>query len=106
MWGQNENSPKKLSSFQNKAISTINFKQQDFPVNELYNANGILKIKDYIYLINFLFVKDVLPNESLEAFSDYFTKSDQLHDHMKLSKTLRHHETFKYPVLWFFFHQE
>ena len=45
----------------------INFQQHNFPVNELYNANEILKIKDYIHLINFLFVKDVLSNESLEA---------------------------------------
>ena len=51
-------------------------------MNELYNANAILKIKDYIHLINFLFVKDVLSNESLEAFSNYFTKSDEFHDHM------------------------
>ena len=50
----------KLSSPKNKAIRIINFKQQDFPVNELYNANGVLKIKDYIRLINFLFVKGVL----------------------------------------------
>ena len=82
VWGQNENCLKKLSSLQNKAIRIINVKQQDFPVNELYNANGILKIKDYIHLINFLFVKDVLSNESLEAFSNYFTKSDDFHDHM------------------------
>ena len=50
MWGQNENCLKKLSSLQNKAIKIINFKQEDFPVNELYNANGVLKIKDYIYI--------------------------------------------------------
>ena len=61
----------------------INFKQQDFPVNELYNANGILKIKDYIHLINFCFVKDVLSNESLEALSNYFTESDDFHEHMR-----------------------
>ena len=53
VWGQNENCLKKLSSLQNKAKRIINFKQ-DFPVNELYNANEILKIKDYIQLINFL----------------------------------------------------
>ena len=36
----------------------------------------------YIYLINFLFVKDVLSNESLEPFSNYFPQSDDFHDHM------------------------
>ena len=68
VWGQNENFLKKLSSLQNKAIRIINFKQQDFPVNGLYSANEIFKIKDYTHLITFLFVKDVLSNESLEAF--------------------------------------
>ena len=73
---------KRLSSLQNKAIAIISFKHQDFPVNEIYYANEILKIKDYIHLINFLFVRDVLSNESLEVFSNYFTKSDDFHDHM------------------------
>ena len=98
---------KKLSSVQNQAIRIINFKQQDFPINELYYANGILKIKDYIHLINFLFVRDVLSNESLEVFSNYFTKSDDFHDHMtrhssRHSVIMEHSNT----VLWFLLHQE
>ena len=85
-------------SYQNKAIRIINFKQQDFPVNELYNANGILKIKDYIHLNNFLFV---LSDESLEAFSNYFTKSDEFHDHMtrhlsRESVVMKHSNTRSY----------
>ena len=60
VWGQNEKwKMKKLSSLQNKAIRIINFKQQDFPVNEPYNANEILKMNNYIRLINFLSVQDV-----------------------------------------------
>ena len=51
-------------------------------MNELYHPNEILKIKDYIHLINFRFVKDVLSNESLGAFSNNFTKSDEFYDHM------------------------
>ena len=82
MFGQNENCLKTLFSFQNKALRVINFKEQDYPENELYNTNGILKIKDYKHLINFLFVKDVLSNRSLEALSNYFTKSDNFNDHM------------------------
>ena len=78
--GQNENCLKKLSSLQNKTIRSTNFKQQYFPVNELCNATRILKIKDYINLMNSLFVKDVQSGESLEGFSDYFTKSDEVYD--------------------------
>lgn len=55
--GQNDH--EKLSCLHNKTIRIINFKQQYFPVNELYNANEIPKLKDYIHLINFVFVKDV-----------------------------------------------
>ena len=92
VWGQNENCLKKLSTLQNKAIRIIKFKQQDFPVNELYYANWILKVKDYIYLINVLFGRDVLLNESLETFSNYFTKSDDCHNHMTQHSS-------RYPVI-------
>ena len=44
-------------------------------MNAVYNANGILKIKEYIHLINFLFAKDAVSNESLEA-------SSKFHDHL------------------------
>ena len=81
---------------QNKAIRIINFKQQDFAINELYYANGILKIIDYIHLINFLFVRDVLSNESLEVFSNYFTKSDDFHDHMTWHSS-RHSVIMEHP---------
>ena len=64
--GQNDH--KKLSCLHNKTIRIINFKQQRFLLNELYNVNGILKLKDYIHLINFVFVKDV--------------QTDKFHDHL------------------------
>ena len=60
----------------------MNFKKQGFPVNELYYAIVILKMI-YIHLINFLIVRYVLSNEYLEAFSNYFTKSDDFYDNMK-----------------------
>ena len=62
----------KLSTLQDKAIRTINFKQYDHSVDELYHTNGILKIKEYIDLLNCLFVKTVISNESLPVFSKYF----------------------------------
>ena len=81
MLGQNKKYPEKLSTLQNKAIRMINFKQHDHSVDELYNTNGILKIKDYIDLLHCLFVKTVLYNESLPAFSKYFERSYNLHNH-------------------------
>ena len=60
-----------------------------------------LKIKDCRNLINFLFVKDVLSNESLEAFSNCFTKPDDFHDHMsrhssRHSVIIKHSNTQSY----------
>ena len=81
VWGQNKKYLEKLSTLQNKAIRIINFKQNDHSVNELYNTNGILKIKDYIDLLNCLFVKTVLSNESLPVFSKYFEQFYNLHNH-------------------------
>ena len=63
-------------------------------MNELYNPNGTVKIKDYIHLINFLFVKDVLSNESLEVFSNYFTKSDEFHSVIMEHSYTKSHGSF------------
>ena len=81
MWGQNKRYLEKLSTLQNKAIRIINFKQHDNSVGEQYNTNSILKIKDYIDLLNCLFVKTVLSNESLPVFSKYFERSYNLDNH-------------------------
>ena len=81
MWGQNKKYLKKLSTLKIKAIRIINFKQHDHSIDELYNTNGVLKIKDYIDLLNCLFVKTVLSNESLPVFSKYFERSYNLHIH-------------------------
>ena len=79
--GQNKKYLEKLSTLQNKAIRILNFKQHGHSVVELYNTNGPLKIKYYIDLLNCLFVKTALSNESLPAFSKYFERSYNLHNH-------------------------
>ena len=81
VWGQNKKYLEKLSTLQVRTIRIINFKQHDHSVDELYNTNGILKIKDYIDLLNCLFVKTVISNESLPVFSKYFERSYNLHNH-------------------------
>ena len=48
---------KKALQLQDKAVRTINFKANDHPVDELYHFNEILKITDYIKLLNCMFVK-------------------------------------------------
>ena len=48
---------KKALQLQDKAMRTINFKVNDHPADELYHFNEILKITDYIKLLNCMFVK-------------------------------------------------
>ena len=81
IWGQDPMSLRKLSTLQNKAIRIINFKNYDSPTNQLYHENKILKIEDYIKTLNCFLVKKVLQNTSLKIFNDYFTKSEETHNH-------------------------
>ena len=63
VWSKNKKFLEKLSTLQqDKAIRIINFKQYDYSVYELYHINGTLKIKEYIDLLNCLFVKSVISN--------------------------------------------
>ena len=78
---QNKKFLENLSTLQDKAIRIINFKQYDHSVDELYHTNGILKIKEYIDLLNCLFVKTVISNESLPVFYKYFERFYNLHNH-------------------------
>ena len=70
IWGQKENTVKKLSEIQDKAIRIISFKDQNYPTNELCYYNKILKIADYIKLLNCLFVKSILSNNHLPIFEN------------------------------------
>ena len=51
---------RKLESLQSKALRIINFKNNEYNVNELCKTNKILKIADYITLLKCLFVRDVI----------------------------------------------
>ena len=51
---------RKLESLQSKALRIINFKNNEYNVNELYKTNKILKIADYVTLLKCLFVRDVI----------------------------------------------
>ena len=54
IWGQNNTILRKLEPLQNKGLRIINFKNNECNVNELYETNKILKITDYIKLLNCL----------------------------------------------------
>ena len=52
VWGQNQAKIKQISELQDKALRIINFKPKNYPVSELYKSNEILKLTDYIKLLN------------------------------------------------------
>ena len=50
----------------------INFKNNEYSVNELYKTNKIFKIAGYIKLLNSLFVRDVIAQSTILPFQEFF----------------------------------
>ena len=72
---------RKIQELQDKTIRIINFKPDEFNVNELYKSDKILKISDFINLKNTFFVKDTLETTIPTKFHDYFTLARNIHEH-------------------------
>ena len=81
IWGQKGNTIKKLSEIQDKAVCIISFKDKSYPTNDLYHNNEILKITDYIKLLNCLFIKSILWNNHLPIFENSFKKASETHSY-------------------------
>ena len=47
-------------------------KNNEYNVNEPYETNKILKIVDYIELLNSLFVKDIIAQSTVPQFKECF----------------------------------
>ena len=77
IWGQNKGKIKKISELQDKAIRIINFKQKNYPVAELYKNSRILKLSDYIKLLNCMFVRDTLTATQIPALRIIFKKLEK-----------------------------
>ena len=76
---QKESTIKKFFEVHDKAIRTISFKDKNYPTNELYYKKKILKITDYIKLLNCLFVKSIFSNNPLPIFENLFKKASEAH---------------------------
>ena len=72
IWGQNKGKIKKISELQDKAIRIINFKPKNYPAAELYKNSRILKHSDYMKLLNWLFVRDIIIATKIPAFKNNF----------------------------------
>ena len=81
VWGQNNTILRKLEPLQNKAIRIINFKNNEYNVNQLYKTSKILKIADYIKLLNCLFVRDVIAQSTIPPFQEFFIQMRDTHQH-------------------------
>ena len=81
IWGQREDLINKISAIQDKAIRIINFKPKNYPAGKLYQSNKILKLRDYIRLINSMYVKSVLEDTHLRIFTYVFKKANEIHNY-------------------------
>ena len=81
IWGQtitvhNEN----IFKLQNRAMRIITFSDFKADAEPLYQAKNILKLDDYIKVLNCLFVHDFLSKILPECFDNYFQKLDEVYD--------------------------
>ena len=81
IWGQNNTTLRKLEPLQNKALRIVNFKNNEYNVNELYKTNKILKIADYIKLLNCLFVRDIITQSTIPPLQEFFIQMRNTHQH-------------------------
>ena len=82
IWDQNNTILRKLETLQNKALRIINFKNNEYNVNELYKTNEILKIVDYIKLLNCLFVRAVIAQSRIPLLQEFFIQMRDSHQHI------------------------
>ena len=75
---QKENTIKKLLEIQDKSVHIISFKDKNNPTSKLCYINKVLKIADYIKLLNCLFIKNMLSNNHLPIFVNLFKKQVKL----------------------------
>ena len=59
----------------------MNFKNNDYNINELYKTNKILKIADYIKLLDCLFVIDVIVQSTIPPLQEFFIQMRDTHQH-------------------------
>ena len=84
IWHQLEGLINKISTILNKAIIIINFKLKINPSRNLYQSNKILKLRDYIRLINYIYVckthsKRLSP---IRIFTNIFEKANDTHNYV------------------------
>ena len=80
VWGQSITvHTEKVFKLQNRAMRIITFSDYRAAADPLYKTNKILKLENYLKLLNCLFVHDFLHENLPECFNDYFQKLDEIY---------------------------
>ena len=81
IWDQNNTILRNLEPLQNRALRIINFKNNEYNVNELYKTNKILRMADYIKSLNCLFVRDLIAQSTIPPFQELFIQMRDTYQH-------------------------
>ena len=71
----------KMQPLQDKALRVTNLKPNNHDVADLCKNDPILKVLDYIKMLNCFFVRDVLTSLTIPSFQNYLNKSEKLQQH-------------------------
>ena len=52
------------------------------PLDELHHYIQVLRLSEYIMLINFLFVKNILSSNTIEIFQNLFSLPEKHHEYL------------------------
>ena len=81
IWAQKLNVfNRKIFTSQNKAVRLITFSHIRASAKPIYAQLKIIKLEDYVFIQNCIFVYDALTNNSPCCFSNYFTISQDIHN--------------------------
>ena len=104
MWGQSFNTLTKIQSLPDNASRVINFKGGNYDIEYLIEKNDqILKVLDYIKMLNCLFVKYVLMSKRCPFPLSKITLTKQkicISTILEKLNKLSHNSPTKYCFLW------
>ena len=80
-WGQINNSIKRVSLLQKRAIRTINYATFNAHTTPLFDSSKILKFNDFVSVQNYLFVHNCFNKDSFSLFKDLFVLIPKIHSY-------------------------
>ena len=88
VWGQVKNiHTNAVFSLQHKAMRIISFADFHAPCDSIYHQLKVLKLEDYVKLLNLIFTKSSLEQTFPSCFNNYFTYARDVHEHKTVHAT-------------------